>query len=176
MLQPCYYQRMEKAVLEPLIQQGLSLNVIARTIDTSPTNARYWIRKHGLKLKQKPFGSGYVHPQTPYRCGRCGETDPAKFYGHKRKVCGACHNAYNIKQGQERRLRAVKELGGRCKVCGFDQYSCSLDLHHRDSKAKAPNFRSMRGWSWERILVELQKCILLCKNCHAAHHAGLLQI
>ena len=167
---------MEKAVLEPLVQQGLGLRVIARTLDTSPTNARYWILKHGLQLKQKPFGPDYVHPQTPHRCGRCGETNPARFYGHKRKLCGACHNAYNIKQGQERRLRAIKELGGKCQACGFDRYPCSLDLHHRDSKAKAPNFRSMRGWSWERILVELQKCILLCKNCHAAHHAGLLLI
>jgi predicted HNH restriction endonuclease len=33
----------------------------------------------------------------------------------------------------------------------------------------------MRGWSWESILIELKKCILLCKNCHAAYHAGLLK-
>ncbi len=167
---------MNRATLEPLVEQGLSLRTIARTVDTSPTNARYWIRKYGLKLKQQPFGSGFARPQTTHRCGRCGEADPAKFYGHKRKVCGACHNAYNTKQGQERRLRAVIELGGKCQACGFDKYPCSLDLHHRDSREKAPNFRSMRGWSWERILIELQKCILLCKNCHAAHHAGLLQI
>lgn len=167
---------MNKARLERLIKQGLSLRAIAKTVSTSPTNARYWIRKYGLQLKQKPFGSGYVHPQKPHRCGHCGETNPAKFYGNKRRLCGACHNAYNIRQGQQRRLRAVMELGGKCQVCSFDKYPCSLDLHHRDSKAKAPNFRSMRGWSWERILVELQKCVLLCKNCHAAHHAGLLEI
>ena len=167
---------MNKAALEKLIKQGLSLRAIAKTVDTSPTSARYWIRKYGLQLKQKPFGSGYVHPQKAHRCGRCGETNPAKFYGNKRKLCGACHNAYNTKLGQERRLRAVSELGGKCQACGFDKYPCSLDLHHRDSKSKAPNFRSMRGWSWERILVELQKCVLLCKNCHAAHHAGLLEI
>lgn len=167
---------MNKAALEKLLKQGLSLRTIAKTVGISPTNARYWIQKYGLQLQQKPFGSGYVHPQNPHRCGRCGETDPAKFYGNKRKLCGTCHNAYNTKLGQERRLRAVRELGGKCRACGFDKYPCSLDLHHRDSKAKAPNFRSLRGWSWKRILVELQKCVLLCKNCHAAHHAGLLEI
>lgn len=172
----CYRQQMNKAVLEPLIQQGLSLRMIAKIIDTSPTNARYWIRKYGLELQQKPFGKGFIPKKASYRCGQCGETDGSKFYGHKRKVCGACHNAYNIRQGQLRRLRAINELGGRCLICGFDRYSCSLDIHHRDAKAKAPNFRSMRGWSWERILVELQKCILLCKNCHAAIHAGLLNV
>ncbi len=172
----CYNSSMEKAVLKPFIQRGLSLRAIAKTLGTSPTNVRYWIRKHGPKLKQRPFGAGYVAPKTSYKCGQCGQTDPAKFYGHKRKICGPCQNAYNIKQGRDRQLRAVKELGGRCLACGFDLYPCSLDIHHKNPEAKAPNFRSMRGWSWERTLVELKKCILLCKNCHAAIHNGLLKI
>jgi hypothetical protein len=167
---------MQKSVLQPLVKQGFSLRRIAKLLDTSPTNVRYWIRKYGLKLRQKPFGPDYAHPQAHYKCGRCGETDPAKFYGHKRRMCGPCHNAYNTKQGQDKRLRAVKELGGKCCVCGFDRYLCSLDLHHREPKSKDPKFRSIRGWSWERIAIELEKCILLCKNCHAAIHNGFLKL
>lgn len=167
---------MERSVLEPLVEQGLGLRPIAKLLDISVTNVRYWVYKHGLELKQKPFGSGYMPSKSPYRCGKCSETDPAKFYGHKRRMCGACHNAYNIKQGQDKRLRAVKELGGRCLTCGFDRYPCSLDIHHENPKAKDPNFRSLRGWSWEHIQIELQKCVLVCKNCHAAIHAGLLQV
>ena len=167
---------MEKAALEPLVEQGLSTKSIAKFFDTSQTNVRYWVRKHGLKLRQKPFGAGYILHRLPYRCGRCGETDPAKFYGHKRKICGSCQNAYNHKVGRERRLRAVQELGGRCVKCGFERFSCALDIHHKNPSEKDPNFRSMRGWSWEHILPELAKCVLLCKNCHAAVHAGLLQI
>ena len=167
---------MERAALESLVEQGLSLKSIAKLFDTSATNVRYWIRKYGLKLRQKPFGSGYEPPKLPYRCGRCGESDTSKFYGNKRKVCGPCHNAYNIKAGQEKRLRAVQELGGHCLKCGFDRFSCSLDIHHRDAREKDPNFRSMRGWSWEHISAELAKCVLVCKNCHAAIHAGLLQL
>ena len=167
---------MERTVLEPLVQQGLSLRVMARTLDTSPTNIRYWVGKYGLKLKQRPFGPEHLSPKAPYKCRQCGETDPTKFYGHKRRICGLCQNAYNIKQGREKRLQAVKELGGKCWACGFDRYSCALDLHHRDAKAKDPNFRSMRGWSWKRIAAELEKCLLLCKNCHAATHNGLLKV
>ena len=167
---------MERSALEPLVKQGLGLRPIAKLLETSPTNVRYWLHKYGLQLQQKPFGRGYISPESPYRCGQCGETDPTKFYGHKRNMCGPCHNAYNTKRGQDRRLQAIKELGGKCQVCSFDRYPCSLDLHHLDSRTKARNFRSMRGWSWERILAELEKCILLCKNCHAALHAGLLRI
>lgn len=167
---------MERSVLEPLVKQGLGLRPMAKLLGTSPTNVRYWVRKHGLNLKQKPFGQGYVALPTPYKCGRCGETDPEKFYGNKRRVCGPCHNAYNLVQGQGKRLRAIKELGGRCIVCGFDRYPCSLDFHHKNRRFKDPNYRSMRGWSWKNILIELEKCILLCKNCHAAIHAGFLEI
>jgi hypothetical protein len=142
---------MDRAVLEPLVMRGLGLKPMANLLETSESNVRYWIRKHGLKLKQKPFGRGYVPTVRPHKCCCCGETDPAKFYGHKRKVCGRCHNAYNQKQGRDKRLRAVQELGGRCSACGFDQYPCSLDIHHNDPTAKDPNFRSLRGWSWERI-------------------------
>ena len=167
---------MEKAALETLVERGLSLRSIAKLFDTSVTNVRYWTRKYGLKPKQKSFGSGYKPPQLPYRCGQCSETDPSKFYGNKRRICGSCQNAYNTKAGQEKRLRAVQELGGRCMRCGFDRFSCSLDIHHKNASDKDPNFRSMRGWSWEHILTELKKCVLLCKNCHAAVHAGLLQL
>jgi hypothetical protein len=167
---------MERSVLEPLVEQGLGLRPMAKLLGASPTTVRYWIRKHGLALKQKPFGPSYRPSKTAHKCCQCGEINPVKFYGHKRKICGPCQNAYNIKQGQEKRLRAVKELGGRCCVCGFDQYSCSLDLHHLDGTTKAQNFRTMRGWSWKRILSELEKCTLLCKNCHAAVHNGLLRI
>jgi hypothetical protein len=167
---------MKESNLKPLVEQGLSLRSIANLLDTSPTNARYWVRKYGLKLKQKPFGPDYVHRNAPYKCGQCGETDPEKFYGRKRTVCGSCHNVYTLQAGQSKRLRAIEYCGGRCMACGFDKYFCSLDFHHKDPSVKSPRYGSMRGWSWERILVELEKCILLCKNCHAATHAGLLQI
>ncbi len=160
---------MEKDALEELVKQGLSTRAIAERLNTSHTTTRYWIRKYELSTQAK-------QSVTNYKCCQCGESDPAKFYGHKRAMCGSCHNAYNIKQGQGKRLRAVQELGGHCQACGFSLYMCSLDFHHKNPAAKDPNFRSMRGWSWKRILVELEKCTLLCKNCHAAIHNGLLQV
>lgn len=61
---------MEKALLEPLVEEGLSTKSIAKLFDTSRTNVRYWVRKHGLELKQKSFGAGYTHSRLPYKCGR----------------------------------------------------------------------------------------------------------
>lgn len=160
---------MEKAALEKLVERGSSTRAIAVSLGISPTGARYWLLKYNLRTQPKL--AAIVH-----KCCQCGEVDPAKFYGHKRAMCGSCHNAYNIKQGRDKRSRAVHELGGRCQACGFNRYMCSLDFHHKNPAVKDPNFRSMRGWSWKRIIVELEKCTLLCKNCHAAMHNGLLEL
>ncbi len=160
---------MEKAALEKLVERGLSTRAIALSLETSQTNARYWMRKYALRTQPKL--SAIVR-----KCCQCGEVDPAKFYGYKRAICGSCHNAYTTKTGQEKRLKAIEYSGGRCQLCGFDGHSRALDFHHRDRSAKDPKYKSMRGWSWERTLAELKKCILLCKNCHAAVHAVIKEI
>jgi len=102
----------------------------------------------------------------------CGETNPQKFYGHKKTVCGQCHNQYTIKKGKENRLYALAILGGKCIKCGFDKHSCALDIHHKSDR-KDENFASMRGWSKTRIESEIKDCEILCKNCHSIHHFGI---
>ena len=39
-------------------------------------------------------------------------------------------------------------------------------------KNQHPAFVNLRGWSKDRADQELKKCVLLCKCCHAAVHAG----
>lgn len=75
----------------------------------------------------------------------CGETNPDKFYGHKRSTCGACHNKYNQDLGKEKKDNARYLLGDKCKKCGFDKYKSSLDMHHLDPSLKDPSFKSMRS-------------------------------
>lgn len=106
------------------------------------------------------------------KCGICGETDESKFYGHKKKVCGKCHNQYTKERYREKRDKVLEYMGGKCVSCGFDKFKSSLDIHHISPKEKDINFSSYRGWSWDRIKEEVDKCVLLCKNCHSAYHAG----
>jgi hypothetical protein len=63
-------------------------------------------------------------------------------------------------------------MGGECVRCGYDEFSCSLDIHHIDPNSKDPNFHQMRSWLMEKIRLECKKCVLLCKNCHASFHSG----
>lgn len=102
----------------------------------------------------------------------CGERNPKKFSQTKQRICRKCHAKYTTKRGQENKQRARDYLGGKCQACPFFVYQVALDIHHMDPNKKDPNFNTMRGWKWSRIVHELKKCILLCKNCHSGHHAG----
>lgn len=54
----------------------------------------------------------------------------------------------------------------------FYTISESLDIHHEDPATKDPDFVHRYGWSFDRLMAEIVGCILLCKNCHQAHHSG----
>lgn len=73
----------------------------------------------------------------------------------------------------ERRRRKIKRdalefLGGKCQRCGYDRCGAALEFHHRDPKGK--DFEITKSMSWDKILVELKKCDLLCSNCHREEH------
>jgi hypothetical protein len=161
---------LQKEKLERLVLDGLSIRQIGVLEHTSYTSVRYWLKRFGLKTHSGPKGSPKDYQKR--RSCKCGETDPDKFYGNKASACRKCHNRYTIKIGMEKRSRSLTYKGGKCIICGFHKYSSSLAFHHVDSSKKDVAFRHMRGWSWERIRQELDKCEILCKNCHSALHAG----
>ena len=75
------------------------------------------------------------------------------------------------------RLMAVEQKGGCCEVCGYRRRNEALEFHHRDPNLKEFGISS-KGYarSWEKVKQEIEKCILLCANCHREFHAGMLQL
>ena len=88
---------------------------------------------------------------------------------------------YILKAVQRRRekvrLMTVSYKGGRCQVCGYDRCIEALEFHHLDPTQKDFGI-SHKGYtrSWEKVKEEVDKCILLCANCHREVHAGKLQL
>jgi len=71
--------------------------------------------------------------------------------------------------------RAVKQLGGKCAICGYDKCNQALDFHHIGEK----DFDISSKWvnySWKKVSEEIKQCILLCANCHREVHAGVTAI
>ena len=64
---------------------------------------------------------------------------------------------------REQRQKRIEHLGGKCVGCGCEE---NLQFDHIDRKQKQSNVSSLLGYSDERVLVEVNKCQLLCEQCH----------
>ena len=137
------------------------------------------IHKRKYCVECSPFGVHNTKKLVPinvvYKCSKCGDTNKDNFYKGRNTICKKCKNRETYNLSREKRDFAVEYLGGRCSHCGYDKYKCALDIHHKDPEKKDKNFPHMRHWSYERIIKELEGCVLLCKNCHSAFHAGELE-
>lgn len=77
---------------------------------------------------------------------------------------------YCKKLRKETKIKAVEYLGGKCQICGYDKCIEALEFHHKDPSIKEFTIGKFRIKKWERIKKELDKCILLCANCHRELH------
>jgi len=71
---------------------------------------------------------------------------------------------------------SLEYKGGKCCKCGYDKCVGALEFHHinPDEKEFGPGHNGHTR-SWKRVKKELDKCILVCANCHREIHAELLQ-
>jgi 5-methylcytosine-specific restriction endonuclease McrA len=86
---------------------------------------------------------------------------------------------YLIEAVKKRRKRlkemAVQYKGGKCGICGYNKCIEALEFHHLKGKDFGLSSRGITR-SWRKVKNEIDKCILLCANCHREIHAGILQL
>ena len=85
----------------------------------------------------------------------------------------------NVKRWRENtKNRIVQAFGGCCGKCGYKRFQDALELHHIDPTQKefGIGFIMANIISWERICVELRKCVMVCSNCHKELHKQLWEI
>ena len=87
-----------------------------------------------------------------------------------------------MRMAVKRRRKKLREMareykGNKCIICGYNKCPRALSFHHIDPKKKDFTL-SDRGLtrSWAKILEEIDKCVLLCANCHMEVHDGMAQI
>ncbi|PIS04319.1 hypothetical protein COT83_01235 [Candidatus Peregrinibacteria bacterium CG10_big_fil_rev_8_21_14_0_10_44_7] len=99
--------------------------------------------------------------------------------GRQSKFCSTkcknkLHQGYNAQKdrGVKRKLELIKLAGGKCSKCGYCKNSAALSFHHIDAKEKEfkLDMRSISNRDKRSIMAELDKCVLLCSNCHAEEH------
>jgi hypothetical protein len=84
--------------------------------------------------------------------------------------CKICVYDHQKLRWKDRKRKAVELLGGKCCQCGYNKNLSALDFHHINPEEKEYDFGKLREKRWEDIIKELQKCVLLCSNCHREVH------
>jgi hypothetical protein len=132
-------------------------------------------------------------------CRVCGLTantdiDLNNFVSNKRSplgkanICKACKRAETKKEyhndpqkriaqnkcfRQTKKVKGILDKGGKCSKCGIEyngENACIFDFHHTDPSQKDFSPSSFRHKSWEQFKTEIDKCDLLCANCHRLEH------
>lgn len=115
------------------------------------------------------------------KCHKCGKVFTIKTNAYNRLYCYDCVPEGMKDNGAERRSLikrwALEEKGNRCYICGYDRCKEALDFHHLDPTQKEFNLSSRDLSSdWLIVKPEIDKCVLLCSNCHRELHAGLITL
>lgn len=114
------------------------------------------------------------------KCGSCGETKSmSDFYNRRGKrkkekgsYCKMCECGRNKKRLARFKRLCLEYKGGKCVRCGYDKCSGALVFHHRDPSEKGFYISGKSLCKlYDAVKKELDKCDLLCANCHAEVHA-----
>ena len=93
---------------------------------------------------------------------------------NQRTRCKKCRVEFVCRRRRELKLKAVNYKGGKCNRCGYDKCVTALDFHHSDPDKKEFSIsKSGHTYSWEKMKKELDKCELLCANCHREEHFNI---
>ena len=113
-------------------------------------------------------------------CTKCNQTKELNdFYKKPNRsysYCKECFNSYCINRWKERKKKAVEYKGSKCLSCGYNKYPDVLEFHHRDAKEKEFDWKKLRQMSWDKVTKELDKCDMLCANCHREKHYELFSL
>ena len=131
------------------------------------------------------------------KCTKCGlEKENEAFYwkamakNKRASVCISCMKEYQKswysrnteiqKSKSTSRRKDIRDFldgikqGSVCKLCGESE-PCCLQFHHIDGDKKEISLSMVasHGWATERIHREVEKCTVLCANCHFKVHNGI---
>ena len=111
------------------------------------------------------------------KCTKCKRELPlTEFYsrgnGKYRSECKECHKSY-VKGKYQERKQAINDIKQECKCqkCGESRHYV-LDFHHIDPSQKDFTISRMSANrnDMEDIKKEIEKCVVLCANCHREFH------
>jgi len=177
----------EKILL--LREEGNSYSEISKLIGCSKATISYHCKRYNLqniglstsKINEavideiKIFYRTHTISETSEKFG-ISETTVKKYTSRKRLLITndierKKRNYVRVKSFRQRiKERAVEYKGGKCSICGYNNCYWALDFHHNNTTEKEFSIGDYVNKSWSNTIIELDKCILICSNCHRELH------
>lgn len=162
-----------------LRNEGKTYNEIAKELRCSKGTISYHcgkfnipdnrFSKERIEQYQKFYDSGKNLKETSFKFNISRQT-LSKYIVQRSITKKIKRDTKNYRAEVKR--KAVEYKGGACCICGYNTVLSALDFHHIDPTIK--NYGISSGTkSFESIKDELDKCILVCRNCHSEIHEGL---
>jgi hypothetical protein len=142
---------------------------------------KYCGRKCLHKDRNGMFGVSLEEKQ----CCICKKVLPAESF-HKRtqnttglaSMCKSCSVEYKREERKEFKLLCLEHSDTKCAVCGYDEHWAVLQFHHRNPEEKCfeigryKESKTKGGIIPPDLQAELDKCMVVCANCHSIIHCG----
>lgn len=89
--------------------------------------------------------------------------------------CIRCSYERQLKSNRNTKIKLVKACGGECKICGYSRCMNAMEFHHLDRTKKEFQI-SRKSISFDKLLEEAKKCLLVCCRCHREIEAGMVSV
>lgn len=161
-----------------------NIQELIKIFNVSENTVRYWLKKYGLlkKVNKKiEIINGYK------KCTKCGvdkkldqypfRNKEKQIYRNECKECSAKNRKIKNYDGKKinknYKSNAVKYKGGKCEICNLETNIFNIyDFHHMNPSEKEFTYSTKRHIDIEKCKNELDKCHLVCSNCHREIHGG----
>lgn len=175
-----------KEKLLELYRNGKTMPYICKTLGVSKATVSYQINKEGISRYKAPIEiTKELLDRMQLRYDECKNLRTvSEEFGisiNRLKLLNRRGTKTDYEILRNRRYRIKKFLveykGERCQICGYNKCLHALEFHHLDPAKKDFTIASnMKYNSLDKLKGEVDKCILVCSNCHREIHAGLIKI
>ena len=144
--------------IQKLLDNGLNFSEIAEITKLHRTTISRLVKNNNLTQIKK---------QKNINCVVCD-----KNLGENKKNNTKCKTCVTRLRRLRLKIKSVEYLGGKCVKCDYDGNIAALTFHHIEPDNKDFNISSHKNSkSWIEICKELDKCVILCANCHNIEHS-----
>ena len=133
-------------------------------------------RKDMQRSSKASDGGSIPSESTTKYCPKCKITKSISDFYIRRgtqthSYCKSCVLAQTVERQRNLKRLSVEYKGLTCFDCGIVDHPCVYDFHHIDPSQKDFTIAHRKQYKFdESIKKELDKCVLLCSNCHRKRH------